>query len=269
VRHATLAVQAAGRTVDVQLLPDSDEPDLLARLEIGGPSPVDPQIAALVAAMPHRHTQRDRFSAEPLPDSLLDELSRVAELRGAQLFAVTDSDHRLWLSVLLSRADALESSDPAYRAEIAEWTRADRTVDGVPASAAPDDPASTRASDLALRDFRAAGSVQAADGPAIHQDDEPAPPTPEHPFVAILSTRGDGVSDWLAAGQALAEVLLAATAAGVGSSPLGQVGDWPGPRAELRRELAVQGWPQLALRMGFGPEAPATPRRPVSEVLRP
>jgi len=89
----------------------------------------------------------------------------------------------------------------------------------------------------------------------------------EHPLLAILSTGSDGVADWVVAGQALARVLLAATAAGFSASILGQVVDLPATRSALRRRLALRGPAQVALRVGPGPLGKATPRRPLEEVL--
>ena len=62
-------------------------------------------------------------------------------------------------------------------------------------------------------------------------------------------------------------MLLQATTQGLRASMLGQVIDLPATRAQLRSELRLIGEPQMVLRIGYGPAAPATPRRPLTEIL--
>ena len=87
------------------------------------------------------------------------------------------------------------------------------------------------------------------------------------PVLAILGTEDDTPTDWLAAGQALAGVLLRAQAEGVAASFLNQPIEVPELRPQLRDAIGRSGFPQLLLRMGYGPEVKPTPRRTVEEVL--
>jgi hypothetical protein len=89
----------------------------------------------------------------------------------------------------------------------------------------------------------------------------------EHPLVAVIGTAGDGPDDWLVAGQALCSLLLRAEVAGVQASPLGQVLDQPWSRRRLAGELGLVGHPQMVLRLGYAKPGPATPRRPVQDLM--
>jgi nitroreductase len=82
---------------------------------------------------------------------------------------------------------------------------------------------------------------------------------------AVLATATAGRVDWLRAGQALERVLLLATQHGAVAGPLHEALDIhaTGPATSLGGQH-----PQLALSLGHGPPGPATPRRPVAEVLR-
>jgi hypothetical protein len=86
------------------------------------------------------------------------------------------------------------------------------------------------------------------------------------PIVGLLSTDGDGMADWLRAGMALQRVWLDATMAGLALCPMTQ----PLELADLR-DLLTQRTPpvvpQVLFRIGHGAPGPATPRRPVDEVL--
>jgi hypothetical protein len=88
----------------------------------------------------------------------------------------------------------------------------------------------------------------------------------EAPRLAVLSTAGGARKDWMHAGQALQRVLLTATLRGIAIAPLTQpletADAWlvHNPRAGVEQ-------PQMILRLGYGLPVPASPRRPVSNVL--
>lgn len=265
--HARLAARGAGRECRVQLLPDPLHPDHLATLVLGGPAAPDPEEERLRAAVLRRHTARAPFDPAPLPDTVRTELTEAAAAEGVTLHCVADAD-RPALAVLLQHVDAAQAADPAYRRELRRWVRRDEgAADGVPALAAAEVDRAGRAVELALRDFgvelpapRAGGEPPAGE-PA---GGEPAPP--ERPLLGVLVTEGDGPAEWLAAGQALARVLLAGAARGVAASPLGQLVDTGSARAALRRELRLVGHPQVVLRLGRG-HGTGAPRREVEDLL--
>lgn len=260
--HARLAVRGAGRACAVEAFPDPAQPDHLATLEIGGDLPPEPAERVLAGAMRRRHTARAAFSPRRVDADARDRLRRAAEAEGAVLHLVPDSD-RVVLAVLLAHADQREAADPAYRAELRSWVRARAADDGVPAAAGAEAATGGRHTDLTLRDF----GVEAPGAGRAEGDAADAPPPPdERPLLGVLLTDGDGRTDWLAAGQALARVLLTGAAEGIGASPLGQLVDAPAACDLLRRELRLVGHPQMVLRLGYG-VGPGAPRRAVDDVL--
>jgi hypothetical protein len=137
-------------------------------------------------------------------------------------------------------------------------------VDAVPSG----DP-HARPSNWLIRDF-VVGDREHHDFLAAGDPDAP-PPEVERPAVVLLGSEEDDRRAWLQAGRALGRLLLHATASGVAASPLTQALDWPATRGRLRRRLSLVGHPQMILRLGYPPETPAAPasgRRPVSEVFR-
>ena len=254
--YARLAIEARGRACTVE--PAGGDGTLLARLHVGEPATMPPARAALVEAIPSRHTNRSPFDPTPVAAELQTELRRAAEVEGAWLHVVESVDDQLRLTLLLAEADAAQNADPAYREELAEWRRrASAGAEGVPDVAVPGD-VRTRGSDFVLRNFNPTEAPPAAGG---------EPPPTERPLVVVLVTPSDVRGDWLTAGQALAHVLLRATASGVSASPLNQVVDVPAHRAMLRQELRLLGAPQMVLRMGYGAAAAGASRRPVTDVL--
>jgi hypothetical protein len=88
------------------------------------------------------------------------------------------------------------------------------------------------------------------------------------PALVVLGTEGDTHRDWLAAGQALERVLLTAATLGVAASFLNSPVQVPELRGRLLGLTARRGVPQVLLRIGYGGEGRATPRRLPTEVLR-
>lgn len=261
VFYARLAVRAAGYAVHTVLTPDPANSDHLARLTVGQPTPPTPDERALVAAIPHRHTNRSPFSDRAVPTPLIADLESRASAEGAWLRLIEQSGDQMATVVLLAHADEAQRMDPAYRAELESWLRFDASsTDGVPATAVPHvESGEERRSAFTLRDFDLHGEGALP----IHGQQV------ERPVVVLLGTDGDGPADWLRAGQALVHILLRATVDGVSASPLNQVIDIPALRAQLRAQLHLLGYPQMLLRMGYGGEAEATGRRPPDEVTRP
>ena len=132
-----------------------------------------------------------------------------------------------------------------------------RSRDGVPGYAFGFGDIMSAAGPLVVRTFDMGGGQAAKDRQLAEGS----------PVLAVLGTEGDTPADWLAAGQALAKVLLRAQAEGVSASFLNQPVEVPELRPQLRDVIGRTGFPQLLLRMGYGPEVRPTPRRTVEEVL--
>ncbi|HKS98812.1 MAG TPA: nitroreductase family protein [Rugosimonospora sp.] len=253
ILNLRLAILDHGRLPLLRLLPEPTNPDLAARVTIGHPVRPDTTIQTLAAAIPRRHTNRHPFHNTPVPADVLDELHAAADVEGARL-ARTDPVGRDAILSLVRTADDWQRAEHRYRAELTTWTTTDHTrPDGIPATAfGPHDSLAA----LPLRDF----GLTRPDAPRRTATFEP------HPTIVLLSTFGDSPRQWLRAGQALQRVLLTATIRGLAATPMTQ----PLEYAELRNLLVDtrQGMAaQVILRLGYGPPAAGTPRRPLSEVL--
>lgn len=261
--NAWLTLRDAGLDVAVDELPDSADitTGRLATLRAVGRRPPTEDEATLTAAITRRHTERRPFDPADLPAELTRVLRRAAEAEGCWLVALVDPDARVELSVLLARADWIETHDPAYQAELREWSRTDPNApDGIPRSAVVGSE-QPRQSEFPLRELDVVGEA----GQRLRQLEV------EHPDVLVLGTDADGPADRLRAGRALGRVLLTATAAGLATSPLGQAIDIEATRGLVRHTTGGSGAAQMILRVGYpdlsAPALPATPRRPLSEVL--
>ena len=147
-----------GWRTDVTRLPDPDQPDKLASVRALGRIAMDPALVDRRATAERRYTDRRPFRTEAVPDRLVASLTAAGTGPGAYAAAVQRPAERLDLAVAFHWADAIETDDRAYRAELARWTRheGEGALDGVPASAVPHAiPGSRRHTDAPVRDFEA------------------------------------------------------------------------------------------------------------------
>jgi hypothetical protein len=252
-----LAMRQLGRIPVVALLPDPSQPDLLAELSLGRRARVAAEEWELMAAVPHRHTHRGPFAAEPLPAGLLAGLERDAAAEGATLILLGTGGARQSLKHLVMTAARWQHRNPVFQAEQRRWTRPADSMsrDGVPARALRAGPAHPDGR-LALRDFDLggqAGLLQAGGPPSA--------------MTGILITAGDGPVEWLRAGQALNRLLIHAASRWVFADLNSEPMECPAVRARIRGRLALPGVPQLLLEFGRAHTAAATARRPVDELL--
>ena len=87
------------------------------------------------------------------------------------------------------------------------------------------------------------------------------------PLLAMLWTERDDTASWLAAGQALGRLLLSACTANISAAFFNQPIEVAKMRTELAGLMRIGGFPQILLRLGYGPKMRATSRRRVDEVL--
>jgi hypothetical protein len=198
-----------------------------------------------------RHTSRVPFSGHQVPDAVWVALERSA---GAEFALLHRLDAAGAARVLQIAADAERelAEDFDHRVELAHWIGTDGD-DGVPVTALgsrPDrDPAPVR--DLG----------RAAPASAL-----PTAKYEAQPQLAVLATARDDPADWLRAGQALQRVLLTATVSGLAASFLYQ----PIELHDMRQSTGWWPWPeypQIILRLGYGPAGAGAPKRRVDDLL--
>ncbi|MFE7311595.1 Acg family FMN-binding oxidoreductase [Streptomyces sp. NPDC057555] len=251
------AAARAGHRTLTTLLPAPDTPTLLASVRLDVPhEPLDVALASLQPAIAIRHTSRYPFTERRIPDSLRAALVEAAAREGPRLAFLT-TPHREAVLDLILHAEGYNRMNDGREVEQRRWTREDSTespTEGIPEYAFG--PAK-RSGAAPVRDFAGRRAMPGRD----YADFE------KRPQLASLSTTHDGPADWLRAGQALERVLLLATRQGLASSFATQALEWPDLRWLLRDPISGTGYVQMILRLGYGPDGPSTPRRPVDEIL--
>ncbi len=250
-----IAARRLGYEPVARLLPDPSRPTLLASVDLSRRRPPGAVDERLFAAIGRRHTARAAYSDERLPVELAARLEDVAESEGAVLRVLPRAELATMLE-LVARADDALRQRQAVRDELTLWVGdgAVRRHDGLPTSAL--------------------GMVDLANPPAIRDFELRAPAcgrplgrSEAQPNLLLLSTYGDRAADWLRAGQALQRLLLEVSAAGLVASFLSQPVEDERVRAWVRDPERPLTRPQMVLRVGRGEPGPATPRRPVTDLV--
>ncbi|QGV77353.1 Acg family FMN-binding oxidoreductase [Streptomyces ficellus] len=249
-----VAAAHAGWEARIRLMPEVTDPELLA-VTTFVQSGENNDVADLYPALRRRHTSREPFSDETVPEAVLDGLRGAARAEGARLDLPGDWQIETMLELVWD-AEHAEELSPGVREEIARWTAGTESArpEGIPSYALGPRRYDGRAP---VRDFAGGRQVEGRRSAVFEQS----------PCLAVLGTREDERKDWLRAGQATERVLLQATHDGLSTSLSSQPLEWPELRWAIREPTSGTGHPQMLIRLGYGPEVPATPRRPVSEVL--
>ncbi len=243
---------------DVELLPDPYQPGLLADVGLGKHTLCGPGDERLFRAIQHRHTYRGEFDSEIVFESVTDTLQSAAHQAGAWFQAVTVPEARHAVAHLVAEADLILLGNKQYRAELANWIRPNLGTDhdGIPGYALGLNDITASLAPLWLRFHDTSATTSQRDATLVTQA----------PLLGVLGTPNDTLADWLAAGQALAHLLLQARVHGVHAAFHNQPIEVPAFRIRLAGLLHRPGLPQVLLRLGHAPEPRPTPRRTVAEV---
>jgi len=246
---------AADRVVQVDRLPDPAKPNLLALLTVlDEPTPWTP-LVRLDPMISRRHTNRRDFFDADVPPDVLYELTTAAEQEETSLVQIVDPEQKLTAAQLSQEAEAVQNTDPQYRAELQAWTTTDlKRTDGVPISAIPHTGSEPEA---LVRNFDVAGKGWL---PRLKQSSL-------NQCLMVLGTADSTRSAWLRAGEALQRILLEATRLDCVVSLASQVAEVPSTRERLRKELDLDFYPLLLMRIGQAAPTPASKRRDVSNII--
>lgn len=245
------AVEHRGWEPVVHLLPRPQDPGLLAVVRLAVPQQGVPVHAgSLYDAIWRRHSSRLPFTADPVPEQLLADLADAAHAEGAEL-RLPAQDEVTRLMSLTAEAEWRTTSDALWSTgsgpRIPGWeNRAHGTNPSVP------NPQQARDR---LPELGGTGS-----GPGRRPATLPFEP---HPQLLLLSAPHDTRADWLRSGQALQRILLTVTHHGLRASLLQQALDWQDLRELMRApgSGSGSGYPQMLIRVGYGPQGPAATRR--------
>jgi len=246
-----LAVRHYGYSVSFEAVDDPGQPDLIAALSAGKPTPATRDEEALFAAIPRRHTERRPFAEMEVPRGMLRDLEQDASAEGARLHVFAGAGEKAELGALVGDAMRRLAGNAGAKADVAAWLR----PDGDPR---PDGVRDSRQNEWAWRSDSRIPVEPVAVGMTALAAGSPA--------ILLLSTRSDDARSWLDSGQALERVLLRATMHDLAASYLNQVTEEPATRMKLM-EKTDGAYPQVMFRVGHPIPRGGTQRRRVTEVI--
>lgn len=255
--HLRVAAAAAGWEAHVDRFPNPNELDHLATIRFHRSQLVTDAERARADAILQRRSDRLPFAA-PADWAFIGPLLRNAvDPEDARLSVLAESA-RPHLAEASRLTEAVRRYDHSYQAELHWWTAPFEVADGVPY----DSLASTSERDR----------VDVARNFPIGAHPGRRPETPrDHAVIAVLSTDGDDRRATLRCGEALSALLLEATLAGLATCPLTHITEVDASRAIIRSLSGGSDDPQILIRIGQVPalteQPPATPRRPLADVL--
>jgi hypothetical protein len=254
--NARVALAADRQEVLVDRFPDPEDPDLLARLTLTGrPAPWTP-LVRLEPAIERRRTNRRPFFERVVPEDVQWEMTNAAAQEDGSIMVVDSDDSRDVVARLVREADAAENDNPAYLAELREWTTNIATRrDGISSRSFP--MSASTPSDLPIRDFGVKVGGQMA----------PVEDSDRDQCLMIMGTTEDTPEAWLRAGEALERLWLEATRLDYVAGLITQVIEVKKTRKRLRTELGLAFYPHLLLRVGQAAPNVATNRRELSDML--
>jgi hypothetical protein len=258
---AKLALRSLGYVVETRVLPDGDDPLLVASLRWRRRAAPTGLELRLFSQVTRRRTHRGGFEPLPLTPGLLGALRQGAARDGAALRVASDEGSRAALAAVVEMAERVQRSDSAYVRELAAWAPppGSMRLDGVSPSSYPARPERTNPY-FPGRDFaRGHGWGLPASSPAA---------TTRFAGVAcLLTTPGDTPIHWVNAGHALQRILLTSASYGVAAALYSQPVEVGWLRETIRTQLGDDSYPQLVFRLGTVIQSEISVRRPLGSVL--
>lgn len=221
------------------------------------------QAGALSRAIPRRQCTRLPFDVRPIDRAARAALEAAGNGRDVRVILVDDPATRDGIVDYVRQGDVAQLSDPAFRAELTAWLR----FNDASAVATGDGLASRAAGQPSLPGWLArriigvvlTGKTQArTDARHIRSA----------PLVAVFAARHDGPRAWIETGRACERLLLQAAALDIRAAFINQPIEVRRLRPQLNRLVGLTDETALLmLRLGHGPEAPFSLRRPLADVI--
>jgi nitroreductase len=258
LHHLQVVAAGLGWRATVDRSQDATEPWRLASVALT-PTTVTLRAAQRLHAVMVRQTDRRRPTDAPVTPEQLASLSGTAARWGAQATAVTDVDTIAELMRLDAEADDIQRSDEGYLFELAAWAQF-RRHDGLRPELIPQ--------------HRSATSPHAPgrfpEGELL--DEAPAVGRGGVTALLLVTASSDDTLSRLRAGEAMSDVWLTATEAGLSVVPMSQSIEVAVTRERIIAALLDgRTFPQILLTVGHLPPdrqpLPRSPRRPVGDVI--
>jgi nitroreductase len=251
--NAIAAARQRGYRVAVTPFPEGiDKQQPAARLEFAGQT-MPPELAdrKMFDAIAQRRTDRSLYDGQPLTANERQQLRLAAGVILVEDRAVIET-----VAKLTEEATATTLSRKDFKVELSRWVRNSwtRQADGMPGYAMGIPAPVSRLAPMMVR----LAPIHKQEAPKTRQE------TSSASGIAVITSAHDTPSDWFAAGQALENLWLSATATGLAAMPLvAAIEAGENIRTRLQSAVHTDQLPQSILRLGHSRQKALrpTPRR--------
>jgi nitroreductase len=256
--HLRVATAAAGWQAHIQRFPNSDSPNHLASISFDPSDYVTERDRLRAQAMVARRTDRLPFSAPTDWTSIALEWASSVDGRAVRIDTIPTDLHSQ-LTDAAQMVESLRLYDSAYHDEMHWWTAPFEKAEGIPHSSLVSAAESDRVG--IERVF-----------PVVRRPERRMEIPEDQAMIQLLSTDDDSRADALACGEALSAILLECTMVGFATCTVTHLTELSETRKLIQSLVRPDAIPQVLVRVGVVPGTEkmphATPRRPLSEVLR-
>lgn len=217
----------------------------------------------LCDAIPHRQSCRAEFDGRVVSAGDLVSLAHAAKEPGVDVAFITDRRGIDRVKDLVIEGNSVQMADPAFVGELRSWMRFNPRAalthcDGL-YSAASANPTLPTWLGTPMMDL-----VFTADA----ENQKYSRQLTSSSGVVIFSGGGENPAHWVAVGRACQRFALQATVLGLKTAFINQPVEVVALRAALASLAGMSGRrPDIAMRFGYGPTLPMSPRRPVDMVI--
>jgi hypothetical protein len=225
--------------------------------------PPDRENEELFEAIQYRQTTRSSYDGQPLPPEIIDAIRAVSLEEGVHLRVLTGRRDLDKVATLVRKADEYWMDKPAYRRELANWTRfskhsVEKRRDGLTSPSTGHGWAPEWLGRFFLR-FWVRPEEQASEDVQLIRSAS---------GVLLFYTVENDPSSWVRLGQSFERVALNLTRFGLKHAHHNQPCEIPAFRSQFRQVIGPEiAFPQLLVRVGYAEAMPQSPRRKVEEVV--
>lgn len=255
ITNAVVAAASGGYLTRIDYSPGP----VAAQLHFTSGTP-NQHLAALYPAISTRRTNRNMYDGQPLTS---DEHSWLKATYDSGVHLVEDKGAIEQIAKCSEAATLATLGRADFKGELSHWVRNSWTKqpDGMPGYAMGIPAVLSLLAPVMVK----IAPIHKEEGPKVYQQ------TVSASVVAVITTPGDTIADWLRAGQLLEQVWLEAVSAGLAAAPLASaIESSEETRRGVQEVLKTDGYPQAIIRLGHSDKhnLRASPRRSVGDCLR-
>lgn len=257
IANLDLGMRVLAQRPRLNLLPDPQRPDLIARLEVTQTLPPTETDLHWYSAIARRRSYRHAFGDHVVSDYDVKDLIAASSSDGVQVKVLRSAEELTALADVLEYAAATIARDRGYQRELMLWT--------IREGAGPARGTGIADGALPTSSLPWAGLVRP--NTALPDRDTLAQRL-ERETVLVFLTPGDTRLDHLRTGIGMQHTWLAAVDMGLAAAVQTQPLHLAEARASFIEKLGLAGYPQLLMRVGHPTSAvPQSPRRRAADVL--